>query len=161
MLSIRLRSSCLFQQACLHFQSSMPKNTENTVLGIVICILCKLGTGSIWHSFIDGLWDFSHVLLVQWFIFEHIRLSNWVHIQQPIVVPCHAKLLHLCPTLCNTMDCRPSGSSDHGIFQTEYWSGVPCPTPAGLPEPGIEPLSLMPPALSGRLFITRASWEAL
>ena len=30
----------------------------------------------------------------------------------------HAKLLQLCPTLCNFMDCSPPGSSIHGIFQT-------------------------------------------
>ena len=28
-----------------------------------------------------------------------------------------AKLLQSCPTLCNPMDCNPSGSSVHGIFQ--------------------------------------------
>ena len=29
----------------------------------------------------------------------------------------HAKLLQLCPTLCNSMDCSPSGSSVLGILQ--------------------------------------------
>jgi len=29
----------------------------------------------------------------------------------------HAKLLQSCPTLCNPMDCNPSGSSVHGILQ--------------------------------------------
>ena len=28
----------------------------------------------------------------------------------------HAKSLQLCPTLCNTMDCSPPGSSLHGIL---------------------------------------------
>ena len=31
----------------------------------------------------------------------------------------------------------------------EYWSGLPCPSPGDLPDPGIEPKSLMPPALAG------------
>ena len=31
----------------------------------------------------------------------------------------------------------------------EYWSGLPFPTPGGLPEPGIEPASLLFPALAG------------
>ena len=29
----------------------------------------------------------------------------------------HAKLLQSCPTLCDPMDCSPSGSSVHGILQ--------------------------------------------
>ena len=31
----------------------------------------------------------------------------------------------------------------------EYWSGLPCPSPGDLPEPGMEPASLMSPALVG------------
>ena len=31
-----------------------------------------------------------------------------------------------------------------GFSQQEYWSGLPCPPPKGLPNPEIEP---MPPAL--------------
>ena len=34
----------------------------------------------------------------------------------------------------------------------EYWSGFPCPPPGDLPDPGIEPASLMSPALAGRFF---------
>lgn len=33
------------------------------------------------------------------------------------VTPTHAKLLQLCPTLCNPMDCGPLGSSVHGSLQ--------------------------------------------
>ena len=33
-----------------------------------------------------------------------------------------------CPTLSDPMDCSPPGSSIHGIFQAEYWSGVPSPS---------------------------------
>ena len=31
----------------------------------------------------------------------------------------------------------------------EYWSGLPFPPPGNLPDPGIEPMSLMSPALAG------------
>jgi len=31
----------------------------------------------------------------------------------------------------------------------EYWSGLPCPPPGDLPDPGIKPASLMSPALAG------------
>ena len=42
----------------------------------------------------------------------------------------------------------------------EYWSGLPFPPPRDLPNPGIEPVSLRPPALAGRFFTTNATWEA-
>ena len=34
----------------------------------------------------------------------------------------------------------------------EFCVGLPFPTPGNFPNPGIKPLSLMPPALTGRLF---------
>ena len=43
----------------------------------------------------------------------------------------------------------------------EYWSGLPFPSPEGLPDPGIEPKYIMSPVLAGRSFTTRATWEAL
>ena len=38
-----------------------------------------------------------------------------------------------------------------GFFRQEYWSGLPCPPPGDLPNPGIKPVSLMSPALVGSL----------
>ena len=46
-----------------------------------------------------------------------------------------------CPTLFSPMDCSPPGSSVHGIFRQDYWSGLPFPSPGDLPNPGIEPTS--------------------
>ena len=39
----------------------------------------------------------------------------------------------------------------------EYWSGLPCPPPGDLPDPGMEPTSLMSPELAGGFF----TWETL
>ena len=39
-----------------------------------------------------------------------------------------------------------------GFSGQEYWRGFPCPPPGDLPDPGIEPASLMSPALAGKLF---------
>ena len=39
-----------------------------------------------------------------------------------------------------------------GFSGEEYWSGLPCPPPWDLPNTGIEPVSLMPPALAGGFF---------
>ena len=43
----------------------------------------------------------------------------------------------------------------------EYWSGLLCPPPGDLSDPGIEPTSLLSSAMVGRLFTTSATWEAL
>ena len=34
-----------------------------------------------------------------------------------------------------------------GFFRQEYWCGLPCPCPGDLPDPGIEPISLMSPCI--------------
>ena len=47
-----------------------------------------------------------------------------------------------------------------GFSKQEYWSGLPCPPPGDLPNPGTEPESLMSPALAGGFFTTNATWEA-
>ena len=47
-----------------------------------------------------------------------------------------------------------------GLSRQEYWSGLPCPSPGDLPEPGITPVSLMSPVLVSRFFTTSATWEA-
>ena len=39
-----------------------------------------------------------------------------------------------------------------GFPRPEYWSGLSCPPPGDLSHPGIEPTSLMSPALAGRFF---------
>ena len=52
-----------------------------------------------------------------------------------------------CLTLCDPMDCSPLGSSVHGISRQEYLSGLPCPPPGDLFNPGIKPVSLASPAL--------------
>ena len=58
-----------------------------------------------------------------------------------------AKLLQLCPTLGNPMNCSPPGSSVCGILQEEYWSRLSCPPPGNLPNREIEPTSPESPAL--------------
>ena len=47
-----------------------------------------------------------------------------------------------------------------GFFRQEYWSGLPCHPPGDLPDPGIQPMSLMSPALTGGFFTTSATWKA-
>ena len=59
-----------------------------------------------------------------------------------------------CLTLCNPLDCSLPGSSVHGIFPKRIWSELPFLSPGHLPSPGIEPSSLVSPALAGRFLTT-------
>ena len=46
------------------------------------------------------------------------------------------------PTLCDPMDYSPARLfCPWRFFRQEYWSGLPCPPPGDLPNPGIEPMS--------------------
>ena len=47
-----------------------------------------------------------------------------------------------------------------GFSRQECWSGLPCPSPGDLPDPGIKPASLMSPALASRFFTTSATCKA-
>ena len=72
----------------------------------------------------------------------------------------HAQSLQSCPTLCNPMDHSPPGSSVRGILQARILEWVAMPSSRGFPDPGIEPASLISPALTGGFFTTGATWEA-
>ena len=64
------------------------------------------------------------------------------------------------PALCNPMDGAHQAPLSMEFSRQEYWSGLPCPPPGDLPDSGIEPMSLMSPALAGRFFTTSTTWEA-
>ena len=72
-----------------------------------------------------------------------------------------AKSLQFCPTLCDPMDCSPSGSSVQGILQARIMEWAALPSSRGSSDPGIEPASLMSPALADGFFTTSVTWEAL
>ena len=46
-----------------------------------------------------------------------------------------------------------------GFSRQEPLSWLPCPPPGALPHPGIEPTSLMSPALGSGFFTTSTTWE--
>ena len=47
-----------------------------------------------------------------------------------------------------------------GFSRQEYWSGLLCPPPGGLPDPGIEPSSLPSTCIVRRVLYHYATWEA-
>ena len=61
--------------------------------------------------------------------------------------------------LCDPMDCSPPGSSVRGISQARMLEWVAMPPPGDLPDPGIKPVSLTSPALTGVFFTTSTTWE--
>ena len=86
-----------------------------------------------------GLWHLFYVLYVCVCVlsrFSHVRLFStlWT-------------VAHQAPT-------------SMGFSRQECWSGLPCPPPVDLPNPGIEPTSLMSPTLAGGFFTASATWEA-
>ena len=72
-------------------------------------------------------------------------------------VPCvlsHFSRVQLCTTLWTKAHQTPLSM---GFSRQEYWSGLPCPPPGDLPNPGTELTSLMSPALAGVFFNTSAT----
>ena len=69
-----------------------------------------------------------------------------------IHVSVHAKPLQSCPTLVTpgTETCQAPLSV--GSSRKEYWSTLLCPPPGDLLNPGMEPVSLIPPALAAGFF---------
>ena len=62
----------------------------------------------------------------------------------------HTMSLQSCLTLCDPMDCSLPGSSLGTFFSRQkYWSGLPCPPPGDLPDPGFKLASLLSSALAG------------
>ena len=96
-------------------------------------------------------------------VFLISNISFWFLLRISISLPvcmsvCVCSVAQLYPILCSPMDCRPPGSSVHGILQQEYWNGLPCPPPGDLPHPGTEPASLVSPALTGMCFTKSATF---
>ena len=52
----------------------------------------------------------------------------------------------------------PQAPLSTGFSRQEDWSGLPCPLPGDLPNPGTEPASLESPAFAGRFFTASATW---
>ena len=79
-----------------------------------------------------------------------------------------AHLMYACSLHCfnrvrlfvtpGTVACQAAPSME--FSRQEYWSGLPCPPPANLSDPGMEPTSPTSPALAGGFFTTSPTWDA-
>ena len=72
----------------------------------------------------------------------------------PVSMLSHFRGVQLIATVWNVAHQAPLSM---GFPRQEYWSGLPCLPPGDLPNPGIEPSSLMSLALIDGFFITKAT----
>ena len=87
------------------------------------------------------IWKFSvHILLKPILDFENHLANMWNKHHCTVVwtffVCMWVLLAQSCPSLCNSMDCSPSGSSVHGILQARILEWVAMPSSKGL-NPGL------------------------
>ena len=100
-----------------------------------------------------------HLIQVRFLLILYCNESH--EISQDFVAHCTwCVRAQTCLTLCSPMDYTWPGSPSMEFSRQEYWSGLPVPSPGDLSNPGIEPASLVSPALAGRFFTTCATWEA-
>ena len=78
-------------------------------------------------------------------------VTHWLLL--PPSVP--AKSPRSCLALCSPVDRSLPGSS------ARVRTGLPCPAPGDVSDPGIEPASPTSPALAGGFFTATATWESL
>ena len=75
------------------------------------------------------------------------NLSNFTNVSKDPSSFCQefdcaaAKSLQSCLTPCDPIDSSPPGSQSLGFSRQEHWSGLPLPSPVGLPNPRIKPRS--------------------
>ena len=72
----------------------------------------------------------NRIILILDGIFDTIRYTD-------IICIYWRGLAQSCPTLCDPVEGSLPGSAIHGIFQQEYWSGLPFPSPGQLPPQGL------------------------
>ena len=82
---------------------------------------------------------------------------HWILKYGFLCVLSHFSYVWLCATLWTVVHQAPLSM---GFSRQEYWSGLLCPSPRNISDPGIEPPSLMYAALAGGFFTTSTTWEA-
>ena len=80
--------------------------------------------------------------------------------QQLLGVSMHAVVSVVSDSFATLWAVAHQTSLSMGFSRQEYWSGFPCPPPGDLPDPGLEPMSLMSHVLAGRFFTTSSNREA-
>ena len=129
---------------------------------VLICISQRLVmAGAISHacwSFACLLWKnvYSSPLLIflktNCFALYYFLLLSYMNSLYILKVCMHA-VTRSCPVLCDPVDyIAHQAPLSREFSRQEYWSGLPFPSPGGLPNPRIEPASPASPAVAGRFF---------
>ena len=98
---------------------------------------------------LSSLWcDSEHYLYLACMTFWKTTLSAFFSFYISVISWSRKHdVLQSCPTLFARMDYSNQATLSMGFSRQEYWSGLPCPPPGHLPDPGIEPVSPVSPAL--------------
>ena len=146
MLSLRLESCSPFSSSCFIWWVSYDLVSAPLIF-LLLCLLANsfvpLSTAEISYT-LQGTRNLPGLFC---FLLRHVSAC----------VLSHFSRVQLFVTLWTIAHQAPLSM---GFSRQEYWSGLPCPPPGDLPDPGIEPVSLMSPALAGGFFTTGATWEA-
>ena len=89
---------------------------------------------------------------------KHTHTHTHTHIYMHAYMLSRFSHVWLFVTLCTLASQAPLSM---GFSRQEYWSGLLCVPPGDLPNQEMELVSLISPALAGRLFTTSATWETL
>ena len=84
---------------------------------------------------------FATHLIICWHMSECWWIITYFSVSADLCCGCVCLFYQSCLTLCDTMDCSLPGFCVHKFSRQEYWSGLSCPPPGALPNPGIEPRS--------------------
>ena len=80
-------------------------------------------------------------------------------ISHEVMGPGESEVAQSCPTLCDPWTVAHQALLSMGFSRQKYWSELPFPIPGDLPNPGIQSVSLVSPALAGRFFTSEPRGE--
>ena len=104
-----------------------------------------MGSQRVGHDWVTEL----NLTIRLWFLRTR-KLMGWA----PRALHVCAKLFQSCLNLSTLWTVAHQAPLSMRYSRQEYWSGLPCPSPGDLPDPGMELKSLMSPALAGGFFNT-------
>ena len=80
--------------------------------------------------------------------------TAFIILTQLLLLLCHFSRVRLCAAPKTASYQAPLSL---GFSRQEHWSGLPFPSPADLPDPGIKPTCPMSPALAGKFFTSSST----
>ena len=101
----------------------------------------------------------THTGFLFWYILQG-QHAQWSSSQAHLMYACSLHCVSSVRLFVTPWTGASLAASSMGFSRQEYCSGLPCPPPGNLSDPGMEPTSPSSPALAGRFFTTSATWGA-